>query len=210
MITAIAVILLLAADYAPVGPNFVANSSLEQWKAGAPVGWQLVRVGGRAAAFSPARQSPENHGGKVALKLVAPEDPTLEIQLRQEITLDPAALPAGGLLRLSAAIHCASAGAITLALHFCEGNEERVVSAVALGTGAWETLACEVAFTPGVDPGPLEIVITRSAGHPGDALVDDVQLRGLAEAAEAPLEPRRPLKRGHTMMNTSPHGPGMK
>lgn len=199
MLLQLAFIALLAATYAPTGPNFVANASLEQWKAGVPVGWELSE--GTCDAWQPAtaRQSPDNHGGKVALKLAAPAEPTHEVRLRQAITLDPAALPLGGRLHLSAAIQ-ADAPGVTLAFHYRRANTDHTEGVPVTGNGAWEVVSQEFLLPPDAEPASLAITITRAPGLAGPVLIDDIQLRAMAEATPPPADDpaeQRPRKKPH-------------
>lgn len=200
MILTIALLGLATATFEPTGANFAVNPSLEQWKAGVPVGWTLEEGACDAWAHTTARQSAEHQDEKISLKLRPPADSSHEIRLRQVITLDPAALPLDGRLHVSAAVQTFAPGGVVLSFQYRQRGDEHTETVAAAGTGIWERLTVEFLLPADAEPASLAVSITRAAGQPGDVLIDDVQVRAMTEAAPAPADSDdtpRPARKPH-------------
>lgn len=188
-----------AKTYVPAGENLLKNGSFEQWKAGVPVAWTLAM--GQCDAWAPAKakQGADARAGKVSLKLPPPAAPGDGLRLTQSAALPQPAPPR---LHASIAVLCDAPGGVTLMLLYRAGGQDAAAQAACAGTGTWEVLALEAELPPDTDPASFSLVLERVPAATGDVLLDDAQLRAMAEAApvtSAPVEPRRKPKFPHGM-----------
>lgn len=194
--------------FEPVGPNFVSNPSFEDWKAGAPLTWNIATGAAETWEAVKAKQDADAQNGKVSISIPAPK--------LKETVVVAQTLGTGNLkfkhetrVLLAASVKTPAKNTLHIVLSYNRGGQEHKIRRIAEGTGKWEKLRQEFWIPKDADLESFRLSITRLPGAEGKVLVDDVKVQLMAPAkpaAKATPAPN-PAAPGPKML---PHGVKVK
>lgn len=187
-------------NFEPVGPNFVGNASFEDWKAGAPLVWNLAEGAGDKWSPVTAKQHADAQDGKVSISLPAPKAKQTVV-IAQTLGQGRNKFKHDTRFMLAAAVKTKGENTVHVVLSYKRGEKEHKIRRIPRGTGEWEQLRQEFWIPKDADLSSFRLSITRLSGAEGDVLVDDVKVQQMAPAKPAPASPA-PVGQGPKV----PHG----
>lgn len=147
----------------PAGIRLVKNGEFEEWKDGAPVGWQVAALD-TIAAHKPAQE------GEISLGLLPREDNFTVAQQRLR--------PIAGGTKMQ--VHCLAiaphVGAFTLKLQFKRGGKTEEASATYQKHHAWGSVGFDFETPQDADPSSYVLQLIRAKNVEGDVAVDAVSI----------------------------------